>query len=63
MADLQGPGPMEGSTVTVSIGVAHRQVTETLESFIERADAALFNAKRNGRDMVCEADSPNSHPS
>lgn len=63
VGDLQFPGPMEGSTVTVSIGVAQRRMTESLESFIGRADAVLYKAKRSGRNRVCEADSPNSHPS
>ena len=42
---LQGP-------VTVSIGVAETAGEEELEAVIERADAALYRAKRKGRDRV-----------
>ena len=36
--------------VTVSIGVARLQEKEPAEGFFERADKALYNAKRNGRN-------------
>lgn len=39
--------------LTISIGVAVRQEGEsTLESFVARADAALYEAKRRGRNRV-----------
>jgi len=38
--------------VTASFGVAMRQGTEVLNDFIERADNALYQAKRNGRNQV-----------
>ena len=38
--------------VTLSIGVAVAEQDETLESLLERADAALYIAKRNGRNRV-----------
>jgi diguanylate cyclase len=39
--------------VTVSIGVAEHQRGEDSESLIGRADAALYQAKRAGRNVVC----------
>jgi diguanylate cyclase len=43
--------------VTVSIGVATMRKGETAQSLIERADACLYAAKRNGRNRVmCETD-------
>lgn len=36
--------------VTTSAGIAHYQMSETLESLIERADQALYLAKERGRD-------------
>jgi diguanylate cyclase len=44
-------------SVTLSIGVARFQPGEALAKFIARADAALYAAKRNGRNrVVSEAD-------
>jgi len=40
------------SLPTFSAGVAEYSPGETAHSFIERADAALYTAKRNGRDRV-----------
>jgi diguanylate cyclase len=49
--------------VTVSIGVSMLQPGDDAHSLIERADACLYAAKRNGRNrVICEADpeySPN----
>ena len=43
--------------VTVSIGVATLRKGETAQSLIERADACLYAAKRNGRNrVICESD-------
>jgi diguanylate cyclase len=42
-------------SVTLSVGVAVASDGETLEQLIERADAAMYEAKRNGRNRVCAA--------
>ena len=43
--------------VTISIGVATVRKDDTPQSLIERADACLYSAKRNGRNRVaCETD-------
>jgi len=39
-------------TVTLSIGAAQVMENETIEDAFERADAALYQAKNNGRDRV-----------
>jgi diguanylate cyclase len=38
--------------VTMSIGVAMANVDETVGTLVERADAAMYRAKRNGRDCI-----------
>jgi diguanylate cyclase len=38
--------------ITVSIGVANLQSHESLDSLIERTDAALYLSKQNGRNRV-----------
>jgi two-component system, cell cycle response regulator len=49
-----GDTPVEGTTVTVSIGVAASgpDVEEELEATLQRADAALYEAKRTGGNRV-----------
>jgi diguanylate cyclase len=43
--------------VTISIGVATHRRGDTVNSLIERADACLYAAKRNGRNrVICEVD-------
>jgi diguanylate cyclase len=53
--------------VTISIGVATVRNGDTPQSLIERADACLYAAKRNGRNrVVCETDpevTPSNAPS
>lgn len=41
------------SSVSVSVGIAHyKETSENLESLINNADKALYEAKRTGRDRV-----------
>ena len=40
--------------VTVSIGFAERVDGDTVASLIERADQAVYQAKENGRNRVCQ---------
>jgi predicted signal transduction protein with EAL and GGDEF domain len=42
--------------VTASFGVAEMQAGEDLTSLMRRADAALYEAKRRGRDRVRSAE-------
>jgi len=53
LADVSARLSEEGVLLpTFSAGVAEYSPGETAHSFIERADAALYTAKRNGRDRV-----------
>lgn len=60
---LEFSAPMAEHRVTISIGVALRQRSETLTDFIERADKALYTAKNTGRNRVCVASPAPSLPS
>ncbi len=46
------------SRITMSVGVAERYNGEPVEELIERADAALYTAKHNGRNQVAAAPTP-----
>jgi diguanylate cyclase len=46
----------ELGAVTISAGYAQRQPGESIPSFIERADAALYASKRGGRNRVTAAE-------
>ena len=43
--------------VTCSIGAAEWEPGDTLDTLLRRADAALYEAKRTGRNRVVAADS------
>jgi diguanylate cyclase len=49
--------------VTISLGVAQWAEGETPQSLIERADAALYASKRNGRNRTTLADPPEAQRS
>lgn len=40
--------------VTISIGVAQRQPSMSVETLLAAADAALYRAKANGRNRYCD---------
>lgn len=66
-SNLQIPGLPVFVRVTASFGVAERMATENLSDLRRRADAALYNAKRAGRDrvigaMMPDADNMPAHP-
>ena len=42
--------------ITVSIGVSRYEPGESLNHFVERADSALYAAKRDGRNRVVAED-------
>lgn len=44
--------------ITMSFGVAHYFPSEGIESFLQRADRALYMSKRKGRNAVTEAQPP-----
>jgi diguanylate cyclase (GGDEF)-like protein len=43
-----------GAPVTASIGVAVAAISDTVDSLLARADRALYQAKRQGRNRVIE---------
>jgi diguanylate cyclase (GGDEF)-like protein len=52
--DLSEAGVEERVTVSVGVATGHH-AGETIEDIVERADKALYAAKRTGRDRVVEA--------
>lgn len=44
--------------VTVSMGIARLQASDTPQGLIERADACLYSSKRNGRNQVTTDQTP-----
>lgn len=49
--------------ITISVGVAEFVSGEPLPDFIDRADAALYTAKHNGRNQVAAAPAPDASKS
>jgi len=56
------PGLDESARFTVSFGVTELAPGEPLASARRRADAALYQAKRQGRDRVAAAPAPGQRP-
>ncbi len=52
IAELKFGVPMQDRQVTISGGVAFRAVQEPVERVMERADMALYQAKKGGRNRV-----------
>lgn len=48
--------------VTASIGVTSLYMSDTLESFLDRADKAMYLAKSTGRNRICTAEVPEVEP-
>lgn len=55
IADLSVPGPRGPLNISVTIGVSQLQAKEPAEHAISRADVALYEGKRQGRNRVCHA--------
>ena len=51
-------GEGESLRLTVSCGLAEYTAGDTLESLVERADKALYEAKRSGRDRIVSRQKP-----
>ncbi|NHN38740.1 diguanylate cyclase [Pseudomaricurvus alcaniphilus] len=49
-------GQGESITQSVSAGLATLEQDKLLENFVSRADGALYEAKRGGRDQVRSSD-------
>ncbi len=45
--------PITGNTLTASIGLTTVKKNDTLRKVLERSDAALYQAKNNGRNCIC----------
>lgn len=52
---LTTPTGVKLPQITISIGLAELKGAETMEQLIERSDKVLYEAKENGRNMVCLA--------
>ena len=50
---LRLDGALAPIELSISAGVAEHQPGESLDELLQRADAALYAAKRGGRDRVC----------
>jgi diguanylate cyclase (GGDEF)-like protein len=46
---------MEAIKITASLGVSTLRTDDTIESFVKRADDAMYKAKNNGRNQVALA--------
>jgi len=55
LSDLQRKQPVEGESFTVSVGVTQYRLQESVEDLLQRADQALFDARRLGRNRLIVA--------
>jgi len=62
VAQLELTDLANGLSVTVSIGLALRELAEELMDWIERADRALYKAKEEGRNCIVRAAAPEVLP-
>jgi diguanylate cyclase (GGDEF)-like protein len=53
---FSGKERMPGGTLTISIGVATHVPGGSKDALLHAADAALYTAKREGRNRVCMAE-------
>ncbi|MGB5867664.1 MAG: diguanylate cyclase [Arcobacteraceae bacterium] len=53
---LENSSILDAIEITASFGVGHYVKNESKTSFFERIDKALYTAKKNGRNMVIDAD-------
>jgi len=55
--------PIHGDiTLSVSIGIAMRLADDSLESLVERADQAMYDAKASGRNQVRQYEAHRAQP-
>jgi diguanylate cyclase (GGDEF)-like protein len=45
---------LDALTITASLGVSSLQASEDMDSFVNRADQAMYKAKQLGRNRVCQ---------
>ena len=55
IGELSFTGGDESFKITVSAGVATHLQEESMTEFITRADKALYNSKKTGRNKICRA--------